>query len=129
MIGFRPGSFSPRFSLAGVAFLFLTCSNRTRPVQGFLLGLEAACDHPRAAAFPARGRWLLPEQYYLNLLSLPRGSLTTYILWTGKPKNVSKITELISGGRQGGHPTLPKPRAARVGDPLGNSALWRSTDL
>lgn len=76
MIGFRPGSLSSSFSLAGVAFPFLTCSNRIRPVQGFRLGLAAAGDHPRAVGFPAHGRWLLPEQYYLNLLSLPGGSLT-----------------------------------------------------
>lgn len=84
MIGSRPGLFSTSFSLAGVTFFFFfffTCSNRIRPVQGFLLSSEAAHDHPRAVS----ARWRLPQgqralvassavlSYSTLSLSLPRG--------------------------------------------------------
>lgn len=57
MIGFRPGWFSPSLFLLELLSFFLICSNRIRPVQHFLLGEEAAHDHPRAASMRCPSHW------------------------------------------------------------------------
>lgn len=109
---------------AGVTFIFLTCSNRIRPVQHFLLGKDTARDHPRAASVRCASHCHQPALAALWALFSYSFSLSgevSLFRFYGQEnqRHPSKATELISRGfwadiESGQNPKLRLGRAPDV---------------